>query len=122
MTRLASIVAGRRSKWFVILAWIVGVAALAPLGAKLADVTTDDTESFLPAEADSTEVQRLLKDRFPGGETANGLIVHARPGGLTADDRAKIQRDATAIGEAIPLRGPSAVPFTSEAPPDLVSP
>jgi RND superfamily putative drug exporter len=67
MTRLASIVAGRRSKWFVILAWIVGVVALAPLGAKLADVTTDDTESFLPAEADSTEVQRLLKDRFPGG-------------------------------------------------------
>ena len=51
------------------LGWIVGVLALSPLGAKLADVTKDDTESFLPAGAESTEVQRLLKDRFPGGET-----------------------------------------------------
>src|SRR5215211_2037315 len=101
MARLAAVVAGRRTKWLVILAWIVAVAALSPLGAKLADVTTDDTESFLPANAESTEVQRLLKDRFPGGETSSGLIVYRRAGGLTAADRVRIRRDARAVARSI---------------------
>ena len=48
MRALASFVTGRRTKWLVIAAWIVAVAALSPLGSKLADVTSDDTESFLP--------------------------------------------------------------------------
>ena len=53
--------------------------------------------SFLPAEAESTKVQRLLKDRFPGGETSNGLIVYKRAGGLTAaDKRADRRRRARA--------------------------
>src|SRR5690349_12241225 len=100
MGRLAGIVAGRRSKWVVIVAWVIAVAVLAPLGAKLADVTTDETTAFLPASAESTEVQRVLKERFPGGETASGLIVYQRDGGLTAADRARIARDAKAVDAA----------------------
>jgi len=119
---LASFVAGRRTKWVVILGWIVGVLALSPLGAKLGDVTTDDTESFLPAGAESTEVQRLLKDRFPGGETSTGLIVYRRAGGLTTADRVRIRRDARAVARAIPVVAPPVVPFTPRAPRDLVSP
>jgi RND superfamily putative drug exporter len=122
MRRLASIVAGRRTKWVVIVAWLVAVAAMSPLGAKLADVTTDDTESFLPAGAESTQVQRLLKARFPGGETSNGLVVYRRAGGLTAADRARIARDAARIDAAIPVTGPSVVPFEPGAPAGIVSP
>jgi RND superfamily putative drug exporter len=122
VTRLARIVAGRRSKWGVIAVWIVAVAVLAPLGAKLSDVTTDDTSAFLPAGAESTEVQHLLKQRFAGGETAVGLIVYHRAGGLTAADRAKIVRDARAIDHAIPVTRPAVAPFTPGAPRDLVSP
>jgi RND superfamily putative drug exporter len=122
VSRLAAIVAGRRTKWLVIGAWIVIVAAVAPLGAKLADVTTDDTESFLPANAESTEVQRLLRERFPGGETASGLIVYRRAGGLTTADRRKIARDARRIARAIPVTGRPVVPFRRGAPADLVSP
>ena len=122
MGALASFVAGRRTKWVVILGWIVGVLALSPLGAKLADVTTDDTESFLPAGAESTEVQRLLKDRFPGGETSSGLIVYRRPGGLTTPDRVRIRRDARAVAQSIPVVAPPVVPFTPDAPRDVVSP
>ena len=122
MRALASFVAGRRTKWVVILGWIVGVLALSPLGAKLGDVTTDDTESFLPAGAESTEVQRLLKDRFPGGETSTGLIVYRRAGGLTTADRVRIRRDARAVARAIPVVAPPVVPFTPRAPRDLVSP
>src|SRR5688572_7814361 len=97
MSALASFVSGRRTKWVVILLWIVAVAGLAPLGAKLADVTSDETASFLPADADSTRVQELLKERFPGGETTIGLIVYRREGGLTDADRARIARDAREV-------------------------
>jgi RND superfamily putative drug exporter len=122
VSHLARIVAGRRSKWLVIAGWIVAVAVLAPLGARLSDVTTDDTAAFLPKGAESTQVQRLLKARFPGGETAVGLIVYRRPGGLTAADRAKIERDAGAVDRAIPVIRPAITPFTPGAPNALVSP
>ncbi len=121
MSALAKFVCGRRTKWVVIALWIVAVAVMAPLAAKVADVTSDETASFLPKDADSTKVQALLKDRFPGGETSIGLIVYKRPGGLTAADKARIARDAKAVDSAIPVVRPSVVPFTSGAPADLVS-
>ncbi|HKH16954.1 MAG TPA: MMPL family transporter [Solirubrobacteraceae bacterium] len=121
MSALAHFVSGRRTKWLVIVLWIVAVAALSPLGAKVADVTSDETASFLPPEAESTKVQELLKDRFPGGETSIGLIVYRRPGGLTDADEAKIAQDAQKVDEAIPVTQPSQVPFAAGAPPALVS-
>jgi len=121
MSALAHFVSGRRTKWLVIVLWIVAVAALSPLGAKVADVTSDETASFLPPEAESTKVQELLKDRFPGGETSIGLIVYRRPGGLTDADEATIAQDAQKVDEAIPVTQPSQVPFAAGAPPALVS-
>jgi RND superfamily putative drug exporter len=121
MSALASFVSGRRTKWVVIVLWIVGVIALSPLAAKLGDATRDETASFLPEDAESTQVQELLKDRFPGGETTLGLIVYKREGGLTEADRAKIARDARRVDDAIPVTQPAQVPFSSDAPPGLVS-
>jgi putative drug exporter of the RND superfamily len=114
-------VSGRRTKWVVIGLWLVGVIALSPLAAKLGDATRDETASFLPEEAESTRVQELLKDRFPGGETTIGLIVYKREGGLTEADQAKIARDAQRVDDAIPVTQPAQVPFSSDAPPGLVS-
>jgi putative drug exporter of the RND superfamily len=121
MSALASFVSGRRTKWVVIALWLVAVVALSPLGAKLADATRDETASFLPAGAESTRVQELLKDRFPGGETTIGLIVYRRAGGLSEADRAKIARDAKRVDDAIPVTQPAQVPFSAGAPPALVS-
>jgi RND superfamily putative drug exporter len=121
VSTLASFVSGRRTKWVVIVLWIVGVIALSPLAAKLGDATRDETASFLPEDAQSTEVQKLLKDRFPGGETTIGLIVYKRDGGLTEADRAKIARDARRVDDAIPVTQPAQVPFSPGAPPGLVS-
>jgi putative drug exporter of the RND superfamily len=122
MSVLASFVCGRRTKWVVIALWVVAVIALSPLGAKLADATSDETASFLPAEAESTQVQELLRDRFPGGETTIGLIVYQRDGGLNEADRARIAADAAAVDEAISVTRPAQVPFSDDAPPGLVSP
>ena len=121
MSALASFVSGRRTKWVVLAIWIVAAFAMASVGSKLADVTTDETASFLPADAESTEVQELLKDRFPGGETTIGLIVYKREGGLTEADRQRIAEDAQKVDDAIPVTQPAQVPFAPDAPPGLVS-
>jgi putative drug exporter of the RND superfamily len=113
MGMLARIVTARRGKWLVVAGWIVLLAAVAPLGAKLADVTDNRTESFLPAEAESTQVLRIQKERFPGGESVSGLVVYHRPGGLTAADRRVIAEDARRAAEALPLVAPPAGPQVS---------
>ncbi|MGZ5309341.1 MAG: MMPL family transporter, partial [Solirubrobacterales bacterium] len=127
MRTLASIVTGRRAKWAVLAGWIVAMVVMQPLGAKLQDETTDDTESFLPASAESTKVVQKLDDDFKAGETTFGLIVYKREGGLTAADKQKIAVDAKAIQNdtdenAPPLTQPPTVPFAPGSPPNLVSP
>jgi RND superfamily putative drug exporter len=121
VSALASFVSGRRTKWVALLLWLVAAGVMGSVGSKLADATTDETASFLPADAESTEVQELLKNRFGGGETTIGLIVYKREGGLTQADQQKIAEDARKIDDAIPVTRPAQVPFQPNAPPGLVS-
>jgi RND superfamily putative drug exporter len=122
MGALARIVTGRRSKWLVVLAWLLLTVPFGALGGQLADVTDNRTESFLPSEAESTEALRLQEQRFPGGETVGGLIVYRRAGGLTGADRAEIAADAERAADAVPLSAPPAVPFAEGSSPELVAP
>ncbi len=126
MRVLASIVTGRRTKWLILLAWVIAFAALMPLGSKLSDETVDDTASYLPQSAESTEVVKILDDDFSSGETTVGLIVYQREGGgrLSAADQRLIAEQASEIqaaGKKVPLTRPPSVPFTPGAPSDLVS-
>jgi putative drug exporter of the RND superfamily len=114
---LASIVAGRRTKWLILAVWLVAVFAVfsAKLPSKLSDKTTDSTESFLPSSAESTQVVRDLEHQFPQGQTDTGLVVYKNATGLTPADQARIAADARAIQAAgndeIHLVEPPAVPF-----------
>lgn len=113
MRALASFVSGRRTKWLVVGAWIVLLIALSPLGRQLADETNDETQSFLPDTAESTEVVRLLDEEFEGGQTVNGLLIYERPGGLTPADRLKIRKDAQEVADVVPLSAPPSRPVLS---------
>jgi RND superfamily putative drug exporter len=115
MSTLARYVAGRRTKWLVLLAWIVAVAALQPLAGKLSDATDDSTQAALPKNAESTKVIKTLERRFPGGQTANALVVYRRAGGLSPADRAKIVRDASVAARSLPVIGRPVVPFSPAA-------
>src|SRR3954471_19945222 len=122
MRHLAAFVAGRRGKWIVIACWLVLAVIFAPLGSKLADKTDTRTESFLPKDAESTKVVRLLDKEFPGGQTVTALIVYNRPGGLKAQDKAKMVADAKAAQGKLPLVGHPIVAFQPGAPSNLVAP
>jgi RND superfamily putative drug exporter len=101
----------------VLVAWIVAAVVMSPLGSKLSDVTTDDTESFLPSNAESTEVVRTLDHQFPAKETALALVVYQNKDGLTPANFARIASDAEKIKAQ-----PEKIPLVKSQPPVLPAP
>ncbi|HYN51334.1 MAG TPA: hypothetical protein VES62_10450, partial [Thermoleophilaceae bacterium] len=92
--------AGRRSKWVVFLVWLVAIFLSfgTNLPGKFTDAEDNESTSFLPGDAESTEV--LAKaEALQGGELAPAAIVYRRAGGLTEADRAKIAEDAGRLTE-----------------------
>ncbi len=114
----ASWIAGRRSKWAVLGIWLAVVAVFAPLGAKLPDVTND--EVVLPSASETARANRILRERFPGGDVQPVLLVYRRAGGLTPADRARILADARRAAK-VPLAGRPLVPFGRDAAAGLVA-
>lgn len=120
MGALASFVSGRRTKWVVVGLWLVAVFAMSPLGAKLQDETQDDTVSFLPESAESTEVVNILDEEFEAGETTQGIIVYERKGGLTKADKQRIVDDAEDIQLAPDAEdAEGAIPLSPDIPPQV---
>jgi putative drug exporter of the RND superfamily len=66
MSRLKSMVgipAGRRTKWLVLVFWLVVVALAGPLSGKLTGVEKNDAQSWLPSAAESTQALALRSCR-----------------------------------------------------------
>ncbi|MFF4156754.1 MMPL family transporter [Streptomyces sp. NPDC001678] len=95
-TRIAGLTCGRVTKWLVVLAWAAILAVAVPMAGKLKSAESTDSTSSLPSGAQSTLVAEVA-DRFPGGDRISGIIVYSRDGGITADDRAKADRDRQAF-------------------------
>src|SRR5215217_6598284 len=100
-SRYATFVSGKRSKWLVLIAWIIIVAAVSPFAAKLTDIENNETETWLPGSAESLVVANL-QEEFPNADTVPAVIVYHRDGGLTDADRQKIEADRQAIGGQFP--------------------
>jgi RND superfamily putative drug exporter len=100
--RFFGVVANRRSKWIVLVLWLVVGGLISSYANKLESVTKNEQSSYLPGSAESTKVLDLLK-RFPSADTVPAVIVYHREGGLTEADKAKIAADAKAI-EALGLK------------------
>ena len=90
-----AIAAGRRSKWVVLLIWVIGIfIAVGPaqLPTKFADAENNESTSFLPGDAESTNALTATEE-LQGGELAPAVIVYERESGLTPADFAKIRED-----------------------------
>ncbi|WP_369215886.1 MMPL family transporter [Streptomyces flavofungini] len=94
---VAWLVCGRRTKWLVVLFWLLVIVVAAPLAQKLADVQENDADSWLPGSAESTQVLSLSEDFR--AEVIPAIVVYAREGGLTPADRARIREDVRQTGE-----------------------
>ncbi|MET7388422.1 MMPL family transporter [Streptomyces sp. NPDC005529] len=89
------VVCGRRSKWLVLALWLLVLLFVAPLGMKLSDAQDNDAQSWLPGSAESTQVLDISHEFRP--EQIPAVVVYARGGGLTAQDRRQITEDVRQI-------------------------
>ena len=78
--------------------------------AKLGEVQKNGDAAFLPNSAESTKVEDEA-EKFRSVQSLPGFIVYQREGGLTDEDRAKIEADAAAF------RGVAGVDANQVAPP-----
>ena len=110
---------GRRTKWYVVGIWLV-LVVLSTLPGQLAQVTEDRISSFLPDDAPAIVADKVIEERFPGGQTTSSVAVYHREGGLTDADQQTIAAEAQQMGEVGGVL-PPVVPFSAEAPEGLVS-
>ncbi len=90
---IVAIASGRRTKWAVLVFWLILAAVAAPLSGKQTGAEKNDSSSWLPAKAESTQVLDL-QSRFQSPNVFAGVVVYARASGLTSADRAKAAADA----------------------------
>ena len=102
MSRFLTAPAGRTAKFVVAGACLLVllVSGALNLPGKYTDAENNESTSFLPADAESTEVLRIVEE-LQGGEQAPAVIVYRREGGLTPRDRAHIAADRAELNRAI---------------------
>ncbi|MEG3630386.1 MMPL family transporter [Streptomyces poriticola] len=91
------LVCGRRSKWLVLVFWLVVLFLTAPLAQKLTDAQDNDAQSWLPGSAESTQVLEISEEFRP--EQIPAIVLYVRDSGLTAADRARIDDDVRQLRE-----------------------
>ena len=100
----AGALAGRRTKYVVLVFWLLVVALAGPLAGKLSGVEKNEAKSWLPGSAESTKVIEA-QAAFRSPNAVPGVVVYVRPGGVTAADRAKAATDIQKFTAVDGVRG-----------------
>ena len=82
----------------LVLIWLVGGSIGGPYFGKVEEVATNDQSSFLPASAESTQVQERLAD-FTGGDSIPAVVVVEAGTALDDAQVADLQGIADAVGD-----------------------
>ncbi|MBB2891793.1 MMPL family transporter [Flexivirga oryzae] len=99
--RIGRLVCGRRSKYVVLVIWVVALITLGPLAGKLSGAQDNQTSSWLPASAESTKVFDQLGP-FVDRDSMPAILVYHRAGGLTAADLSKAKADVATYTDDTP--------------------
>jgi RND superfamily putative drug exporter len=107
------IIVGRKTKYVVVLFWLVVVALAGPLAGKLTGAQKNDAKSWLPGNAESTKVLDQ-QAAFQSPNTFQAVVVYDRAGGLTDSDKSKIAADAKQFAGVGPIDGQIVGPVFSK--------
>ncbi|GAB3670444.1 MMPL family transporter [Actinocorallia lasiicapitis] len=113
MRTLATLPAGRRAKWLILLVWLAALFVLAPLSGRLGDAQENDAAAWLPGGAESTQVLELQK-KFETEETSLAVVVYENKGGITPADQAKAAQDAKEFASVEGIGGPVTGPIAAK--------
>jgi RND superfamily putative drug exporter len=110
--RLAWFPAGRRSKWAVLIFWLIVAAMVAGPAGKLMGAEKNDAVSWLPGSAESTKVIQASQQFQPKDELP-ATVVYERPGGVTPQDMASVTAQIAKFNALKPVARPSVGPIPS---------
>ena len=110
--RLAALPSGRRTKYLVLVFWILVIAVTAPLSSKLMGAEKNDASAYLPASAESTQ-ELNLQDKFVSKNLNPAVVVYVRPSGVTPADLRKAAADARAFAALPAVHGRVTGPIPS---------
>ena len=97
LSQLAALTAGRGSRWGVIGLWLVLAVSMAPLQGPLQERAADESDTFQVRGSESLAAKRLIDENFVRGSELAAVIAYVRDGGLTSEDRIRIEGDARTI-------------------------
>jgi len=111
--RLISIVTGRKSKYVIVLFWLVIVALTGGLAGKLQGAEKNDASAYLPSSAEST--QELNEQNLFQSQNLNpAVVVYVRSTGITSADIAKADADARQFAALPQVNGRVTKPAVSK--------
>jgi putative drug exporter of the RND superfamily len=111
-SRIAAWPGGKRTKWLVLVFWLVIVAVAGPLAGKLMGAEKNDPSAYLPASAESTQ-ELNLQSKFVSKNLNPAVVVYLRPSGLTPADLRKAAADARAFAALPAVHGRVSGPIPS---------
>ena len=110
---LAKFPSSKRYKWIALGFWIaVLVVAFSPAG-KLTGVQENDAVSWLPGDAESTQVL-LEMEQFQSSDEIPTLVVYERRSGITADDIAAVTKQVALFNDVDSVQRDSVGPIPSD--------
>src|SRR6516225_7287710 len=110
--RLAALPCGRRTKYLVLVFWILVIAVTAPLSSKLMGAEKNDASAYLPASAESTQ-ELNLQSKFVSKNLNPAVVVYVRPSGVTPADLRKAAADARSFAALPAVHGRVTGPIPS---------
>lgn len=87
--KLAWLPAGRRSKWAVLIFWLIVAGVAAGPSGKLTGAQENDAVSWLPVGAESTKVIQAA-EQFQSQDEIPAILIYERAGQLTPGDMAYV--------------------------------
>jgi RND superfamily putative drug exporter len=109
---IASLPCGRRTKYLVLVFWLVVVAVTGGLAGKLQGAEKNDASAYLPASAESTQ-ELSLQSRFVSRNLNPAVVVYVRASGITPADLRKAAADARSFGALPAVHGRVTGPIVS---------
>ena len=78
---------GGRTKWIVIAAWVIAAIISIPFQSKLQVLAFDESDAFKDRNAESTQVDALINERFEGGDETTAVVLY------TQADQPRMEQD-----------------------------
>lgn len=111
--RFAWLPSGRVGKWVVALFWVVVVVVASGPASKLTGVQQNDSFSWLPEQAESTQVLDRMK-AFQSQNEIPAIVVYVRDSGITKADLAAVGRQVATFNALDAVKRDSLGPFPSQ--------